>query len=286
MNEASQWRFALAQQIGKAYASNPKAQVIMVAGSTGRGTADRYSDLEIDVYYSTPPTEEERRATAERSGGKLLDLDEGDDEWAEEISIGGFHIGTSTFLVATMERYLKEVLDDYSTGSLSQIRLYSLLHARTISGESLVTQWQTRASSYPTPLIHAMLRENLHFEDFGYAEDMLATRDDQLCLYDTFCRVERQILGALLGLNRIYLPNPGFKSMDEIISQMSITPSNLSVRLKQAFHLPPTEGVHQLHSLIEEVFTLVETTMPDFNTASYKENVHQRRGVWDHPPAQ
>ena len=66
-------------------------------------------------------TEEERRATAERSGGTMLDLDEGDDEWAEEISIGGFHIGTSTFLVETMERYLKEVLDDYSTGSLAQI---------------------------------------------------------------------------------------------------------------------------------------------------------------------
>src|SRR5579872_792117 len=109
MNEASKWRFTLAQHIGEAYAANPKTQVVMVAGSTGRGTADRYSDLEIDVYYSTPPTEEERRATAERSGGRLLDLDEGDDEWAEEISIGGFHIGTSTFLVETMQRYLKEV---------------------------------------------------------------------------------------------------------------------------------------------------------------------------------
>lgn len=66
-----------------------------------------------------------------------------------------------------------------------------------------------------------MLRENLHFEDFGYAEDMLAARDDQLCLYNIFYRVERQVLGALLGLNRIYLPDPGFKSMDEIISRRS-----------------------------------------------------------------
>ncbi|HEX6484945.1 MAG TPA: hypothetical protein VF043_39370 [Ktedonobacteraceae bacterium] len=59
----------------------------MVAGSTGRGTSDRYSDLETDVYYSAAPTEEERRATAERSGGTFLDFDEGEDEWAEEISI-------------------------------------------------------------------------------------------------------------------------------------------------------------------------------------------------------
>lgn len=284
MNEASRWRFALARQIGKAYAANPKTQVVMVAGSTGRGTADRYSDLEIDVYYSASPTLEERRATAERSGGILLDLDEGDDEWAEEISIAGFHIGTSTFLVETMERYLKEVLEDYNTNSLAQIRLYSLLHARTLLGESLVSQWVTRASTYPTPLVHAMLHENLNFEGFGYAEEMLAARDDLLRLYDIFCQVERQILGALLGLNRIYLPNPGFKNMDELIVEMSIIPPNLSQRLKQAFHLPPIDGVHHLHALIEDIFTLVETTVPEFDIVPYRENMRQRRGVWDHAP--
>ena len=284
MNEASQWRFALAQQIGKAYAANPKTQVVMVAGSTGRETADRYSDLEIDVYYSAPPTLEERCATVERSGGILLDLDEGDDEWAEEISLGGFHIGTSTFLVETMERYLKEVLEYYSTNSLAQIRLYSLLHAQTLLGESLVSQWVTRASAYPTPLVHAMLRENLNFEGFGYAEEMLAARDDLLRLYDIFCHVERQILGALLGLNRIYLPNPGFKNMDELIVEMSITPPDLSQRLKQAFHLAPMDGVNSLHALIEDIFTLVETTVPEFDVVPYKENMRQRRGVWDYAP--
>jgi hypothetical protein len=284
MNEASQWRFALAQQICKAYAANPKTQVVMVAGSTGRGTADRYSDLEIDVYYAAPPTEEERRATAERSGGILLDLDEGDDEWAEEISVGGFHIGTSTFLVETMERYLTAVLENYSIDSLAQIRLYSLLHARTLLGEPLVSQWRTRASVYPAPLVHAMLRENLEFVGFGYAEEMLAARDDLLCLYDIFCGVERQILGALLGLNRIYLPNPGFKNMDEIIAEMFITPANLSLRLKQAFHLPSIDGVQHLHALIEDIFTLVEMNVPQFDTASYREHMRQRRGALDYPP--
>ena len=39
-----------------------------MAGSTRRGSADRYSDLEIDVYWSAPPTDAERRAAAEGSG--------------------------------------------------------------------------------------------------------------------------------------------------------------------------------------------------------------------------
>ena len=71
MNKASQWRFALAQRIAKAYIANPKAQVVMVAGSTGRGSADRYSDLEIDVYWSAPPTDAERYIQGSARAGLL-----------------------------------------------------------------------------------------------------------------------------------------------------------------------------------------------------------------------
>jgi len=282
MNEASQWRFALARRIGQAYTANPKAMVVMVAGSTGRGTADCYSDLEIDVYWSEPPTDEERRTAAVGSGGTLLELfDYEDDEWSEEISVGGFHVGTSTFLVETMERYLTEVIDKFSMAPLPQMRLYSLQHAIPLVGTDLVELWRSKAAAYPTELTHAMLRKNLVFRGFGYAEEMLAARNDVLLLYDIFCQVEQQILSALLGLNRIYLPNPGFKSMDELIAEMQITPPDLSVRLKQAFRLPPTEGVQLLHGVIQDVFALVETWLPEFDATPYREKVQQRRGVWE-----
>lgn len=45
MNEASRWRFALAERIAASYARNPKVRAIQVAGSVGRGAADRYSDI-------------------------------------------------------------------------------------------------------------------------------------------------------------------------------------------------------------------------------------------------
>jgi hypothetical protein len=114
---------------------------------------------------------------------------------------------------------------------------------------------------------------------------MLAGRDDVLALADIFCRVERQVLGSLLGLNRLYLPNPSFKGMDELIAEMRLSPPDLSSRLKQAFRLPPLQGVQLLHSVIEDLFALVETHVPDFNTQPYREKVQQRRGVWDQPPA-
>ncbi|HEY6408426.1 MAG TPA: hypothetical protein VIY29_13240 [Ktedonobacteraceae bacterium] len=285
MNEATQWRFALAQKLATSYAANPKARVIMVAGSTGRGSADRYSDLEIDVYWSAPPTDAERKAAIEGSGAELLSLYAyEEDEWAEDISIGGFHIGTSTFLVETMEQYLTQVLDKYSTAPLPLMRLYSLQHANPLVGTELVERWRTRAADYPTALAHAMLREHLVFEGFGYAEEMLAARGDMLALADIFCRVERQVLGALLGLNRLYLPNPTYKGLDELIAEMRLSPPDLSARLKHTFRLPPLEGVQLLRSVIEDLFALIETHMPEFDTQPYRESIRQRRGVWDQPP--
>jgi hypothetical protein len=285
MNSASRWRLELGRQLGMAYAANPKAKVVMVAGSTAAGTADRYSDLELDVYWNAPPTDQERVAAAEGGGGTLVDLwPYEEDEWAETISVGGFQVGTSTFLVTTMERYLAEVIDHASTQPLPQVRLWSLLHARPLVGEELVARWRAKAAAYPPALVHAMLREHLGFEPFGDAEDLLAARGDLLVLYDGFCRVERQLLGALLGLNRLYLPNPSFKGMDTMIAAMALAPPNLAARLKDAFHVPAPDGVRVLHALIDEVFALVELHLPEFDTGPYRDRVRERRGVWEHSP--
>ena len=50
-NQASQWRAALARQVAPFIAANPDVQAIMLAGSTSRGNADRYSDVEIGVFW-------------------------------------------------------------------------------------------------------------------------------------------------------------------------------------------------------------------------------------------
>jgi hypothetical protein len=144
VNEATGWRLALAERIGASYASDSNARVVMVAGSVGRGSADRYSDVEVDVYYSRPPTEAERIAAAERSGGTIERLDEDADEWEERLSFGGFHAHTSTFLVATMERYLHETVDECATAPEAQTRLFSLQHGKTLKGEEQVERWRGR----------------------------------------------------------------------------------------------------------------------------------------------
>jgi hypothetical protein len=286
MDEATKWRLALAQKIAASYARNPNAQVVMIAGSVGRGSADRYSDIEIDVYYSRPPGREERIAAVEGCGGTVALLDEDEDEWEEQMLFDCFHAGSSTFLVSTMERNLTTVVDYCEIDPLAQVRLYSLLHAVPIKGMQLIERWRARAASYPIGLTYAMLKEHLQFRGFWYAEDMLVARDDLLLLYDIFVQVERQIIAALLGLNRIYLPTPtNLKWMDEMIEAMALKPTNLSPRLKQAFRCDSALAVQSLKEIIAEVLTLVETHMPDFDTTPYRANFARIRPAWDTPPS-
>ncbi len=51
---------------------------------------------------------------------------------------------------------------------------------------------------------------------------------------------------------------------------MSITPQNLSSRLKGIFQVEPDIAVNHLGELIEETFALVEKHMPEVDTTNAK----------------
>jgi hypothetical protein len=66
---------------------------------------------------------------------------------------------------------------------------------------------------------------------------------------------------------------------------MPIAPLNLIPRFKQAFgivSIDPLAGVYQLHELIEETFSLVETHLSEFDTAQPRARFRARRRTWSH----
>src|SRR5215211_2830828 len=64
-------RRALAEIVAPEYAANPKVAGVLLAGSVARGLADGFSDIEIDIYWHTPPTDQDRRAPIERADWQL-----------------------------------------------------------------------------------------------------------------------------------------------------------------------------------------------------------------------
>ena len=298
VSKVSKGGLALAEQIASAYNDNSSIKAVMVGGSVSRGYADRYSDLEVGVFWSDAPTEAERKSAVESVGGKLLTFDESprNELYAlDEAAIRGktYHgtamISTQHLTVAEMEKGLLDVLDRYDT-SLDNLALVAAVqNGIPLHGADLLHMWQAKIAAYPKELAIKIIQENLWFGPWFCAESY-ARRDDILVLNQHFLWIEQNMLQVLAALNRTYYPSPEHKWADELIAGMKLSPPDLANRLKQVFRVEPLEGWHRLKELIYETLDLVDLHLPEVNTVSLFEshpevNVAWARKRWDvHPP--
>ncbi len=106
---------------------------------------------------------------------------------------------------------------------------------------------------------------------------MLAERGDLLPLMDILRRVERRILGTLLGLNRVYAASVDFKWAFRIVADLELAPTDLPARLPRVLRIEAGEAVNEAHRLTEETICLVERHLPGFDTATVRARLTQRR---------
>jgi len=285
MNQVSNYqeitrRRELAEHAAQFYAANPKVAAVLLAGSVARGTADQFSDIELDIFWAETPSEEERLAPIEPAGGRLLYKEADDNEWADGFFIGGVKLDTSQFLTSTMERWLTDALERADPDVEKQLLIAAVQHGQPVAGAPLVARWRAKAADYPDALARQIVAESLSFRPRFFLE-MLAARDDLLLLYKGIVEIEHLILNVLLALNKQYVSHPLHKWLDWQCAQLRIAPPNLAQRLKRILRDEPSAAVDQLHRLIEELFDLVELHQPDFDTSAARAEFAQRRVVED-----
>jgi predicted nucleotidyltransferase len=286
MNEACLWRQALAQQIAEHYRANPKVMAVIVGGSVARGCADHYSDIDLAVFWTEPPTAKARRVIIKRAGGErasLIPFRREDGGWSEHFEVEGITIDVRHMTVETTERILRDIMVRADPSLIKQQHLATLLTAQPISNPALLTRWQQQAKAYPQELSVTMVQTYLRFSP-AWEQEMLAERNDHLLLYESFCTIQQRLLLTLMGLNQLYFP--GFKWVDQSMRQMSIAPPKLVARFKQLFgivNIDPLAAVYQLQELIEETFVLVETYLDEIDTSQARAQFQERRANWRHP---
>lgn len=282
MNEASVRRLALAQRLAPYYRANPKVAAVTVEGSVAQGYADRFSDLDLAVFWSESPTEKERREIIKRAGGNHVQLFPSNEEeacWSDTYDVGGVAIDVRHVRVEVTERILAEVLEHCDPALSKQQHISALLSSLPLSDPSVLTHWQQQAKVYPRELAVVTVRAHLLFRP-AWEQEKLAERSDLLALYESFSTIEKQILLVLMGLNRIYYP--GWQWVDRLMEQMRIAPLNLAPRCKQAFSIvsiDPLAGVYQLHEVIEETFSLVETHLSALDATQARARFQERPRV-------
>ena len=167
MNEESVRRLALAQQLTPYYCADPKVAAVAVAGSVALGYADRFSDLDLAVFWSLTPTEKERGAIIKRAGGRhaqLVPFLEGEACGLDTYEVDGIAIDVQHMDDEATRRILADVLDRFDPSLSKQRHLAILLSALPLADPSAVlTDWQSRAQVYPRELSVAMVRAYLLF---------------------------------------------------------------------------------------------------------------------------
>lgn len=279
MGKANIWRQELAVQIGNHYSKHPKVDAVALTGSVARELADQYSDIEIHVFWKEAPTDEDRKNIITQAGGEIFQFwPFEEDEWSESFIIQGVKVDLSGFLSEGIDQIIIDVVEQFELTDYKQILLSSIQYAKPLHHPEKLVAWHGRLDAYPDELAKKMIKKHLSFGP-RWGPEMLVTRDDLVFLYDLINNAQKNILGVLLGLNRMYLAHPGFKWMEQTIAAMKIKPSNLMTRMKRVYQSSPKEAVEELHSLIEDLFDLIEAHLPEFETESAKAWFQHRRAL-------
>jgi hypothetical protein len=260
---------------------------VLLGGSAARGHADRYSDIELSVVWTEPPTEADRAAAISGAGGDLVTLYPVEDSvWSDAWKIGrrddvaftGIEVDMSHYLVDTVEQILWEVIDDCDPDPVKQLSVGGILHGIQLHGGGLVESWQGRAAHYPDGLRLAVVRAHAQIEGL-WRLDAYATRDNPVAGYQVLTATHEELLHVLLGLNRKYYS--GFKSLTAVVSDLRIAPQDLLERIRASYPLEAGRSKAMLAALVEETHDLVEEQLPELDVERLREILRYDRPLWE-----
>ena len=263
-------RVALAERAAVAYRNNPKVAAVLIAGSVARGLADEDSDIELDVYWSSAPTESDREAAVESAGWTRSYGEVDEVEWADGYLVDDVKVDTSGFLTSTIDGYLDAALQRADTEPELQVRITALLHGRALHGHELIDAWRARCTVYPTALGRAMVELGLDLRP-RHRLAMLAARGDVLLLHRDLVDNLQGILDALFGLNRVYAPHPFHKWLEWEAIAAGVHPrADLVSRIRQTLVAPAGDAVDLISTLTHDTFDLVQEHLPQFDLAGIR----------------
>jgi len=278
---------AVAERAAAVYAGNGKLAALAAAGSVGAGLADRFSDLELDCYWSSPPGDADRTGPIGALGGELTswwDYDEADREWAEDYLLEGLGVTVSNFTTATIEQFLEDVVQRADTDPVKHMRLAALQRSRPLLGGDLMASWRARADRFPGELARALVQQALAGEVLAgwSARDALAARGDDLAARDVLIRAGRAAVQVILAVNRVYLPHRQLKWQRHLISGLAVVPDRLTERLEAMTARPPAQAFAAAETLLEDTVLLAEERT-GADLSAFRQALAQRRRPLDPP---
>ncbi|MAF10327.1 hypothetical protein CMK11_07740, partial [Candidatus Poribacteria bacterium] len=257
MNDASRWRIAVARRVEACYRQDSRVRAFMIGGSASRGIADRYSDLEIGVFWATTPSPDERQAFLTEYGAVMEQMVV-DSSWehligTDSVAISGFHVEVNHMLVDVIDAFLADPVKRIAHPFLG----LAFLHARALYGERLVEHWRSLCREFPAEATAGAVRAAMTSPDSWRLWSLYATHGDLPALTLHLVYAQDRLLKAFAALNGDYY---GLQERWYAlgIAGWTVRPDRLAERLRGVFRLGPADAVHAMRALMYESFDLIE----------------------------
>lgn len=277
MNHESEWRLDKGKKVAALYAQNPKLAALVVAGSVGRGWADEWSDIELDLFWNEPPSDKDRKSVIEAVSGEIVYYFhlEGD-EWSDAYYVDGLKFEISSFLAATIEKYVHDVVERCDGDTDKQLRMAALQNSIPLHGDELIQRWRAKIAFFPDALAEKIIRDNVDFGGWNSVETAFE-RGDLLMAYDLMTKVQKQVMAVLLALNHTYMGHPRGKWLEHFAEGLKYKPAALAERILFALRDGSLTSVREMDGVIAETFDLVEQQFPQIDLTDIKRDVWFRR---------
>ncbi len=268
-------RLALAREIGTSYSGASGLMALLVGGSVAHGYADRWSDVDIGVFWTTLPPERSSAELAARAG--LVEWhaypDPSPTGALEEDGVrNGIKVDLVHLTCTSVEETIAAVIDHGNSSLEHQVLVAAIRDGLPLFGDRLLACWKTRVAVYPEELRIAMVQNHLIFGSHAWLE-MLAERDDVLVLHDLLCRIGRAIITILLEINGVYARSARLKWTHQTIAQCTIAPPGFARRLDVLLRSDSTTAVAEAGRFIEETLALIDHHLPAVDTAPVRRRI-------------
>lgn len=114
------------------------------------------------------------------------------------------------------------------------------------------------------------------------AREALVSRGDDLAVLDLLTRAGHAVAGAVLALNRVYVPHRALKWQRHLLTGLDVAPGRLAERLDLLSTRRSAEALEVAGALLAETVLLAEART-DVDLSSFREELSQRRRVIDPP---
>lgn len=211
---------------------------IAVTGSVARGTADKHSDVEVNLWADTISDAAERREWFESVGCTDVVLDReisGDGTVWSHLSFDGILVEAGWQTIGAVDQEIDDLLRGRTTDHRMLEKAWVIETAVALRSAGAVNLWQQRLSRYPSALATELIMDASNEWRFPHILDSrwsLAERNQVFTCTQTIVKDLERVLRIVFAVNRRW--EPDWKWLHFVTRDLAELPVGVQERVGRA----------------------------------------------------